>query len=149
MITACIHVFFLCTFPILSLASLSVSFVTFINQRGGKRYLGGIRYRKIRPTGRGASERKPEHGLEYLARWEPEFHCSMHIPGWISASKVVGGCTLDCIYKPTAPLWLDRQASWIRIQKIHASFLLDFTLSVLLLSFACPLLRRLASIHLS
>ena len=51
----------------------------------------------------------------------------MYIPGWISASKVVGGYALDCVYKPTVLLWLDRQASWIRIRAIHTLFLLDFT----------------------
>ena len=47
------------------------SLVTCIKLRGGTRYLDGIRYVKIRTTGLGASERKPEDGPEHLMRWGP------------------------------------------------------------------------------
>ena len=39
---------------------------------------------------------------------------------------VDGGVAMDCVYKPTVLLWLDRQASWIRIRAIHTLFLFDF-----------------------
>ena len=89
-------------------------------------YLDGICV-KTRCIGRRTLEGKPEDGPEYLTRWGPELNCSMHILGWISVSKVVSKCALDCVYKLISPLWIDRQASWIRIQEIHTLFLLDFT----------------------
>ena len=80
---------------------------------------------KIRTTGRGTSEKRADTSTEYLTR-SSELRYSMHIPGWISVSKVVGRDALDCVYKPTVFVWLVRQASWIQIRAIHTLFLLDF-----------------------
>ena len=118
---------------------LLVLFVIFIKQRGGRRYIDGKRYMRVRTTGRGTSEREPDGGPEYLTRYGPELRCCTYIPGWISVSKVVGEYALDCVYKPTVLLWLDRQASWIRIRAIHTLFLLDF-----IDSFAIPTFTHLS-----
>ena len=136
---------YLCPFPIMLLVSLLVLFVVFVKQRGGRRYLDGKRCMKIRTTGRGRSEREPYGGPEYLTRYGPELRCPMYIPGWISMSKVVGGDALDCVYKPTVLLLLDRQASWIRIRAIHTLFLLDFIDSFAFPTFTHCSLRPLST----